>query len=119
MNYSQKAKRLTAFLEAAKLSQREVAKAVGVTGAQISNIVREERDISEVLALALEHKFNVSSEWLLLGKGTMFLESRSALSGLGVGGQKMIQIFGELKEPRREKLIDYGEDLLRAQRAEK
>lgn len=55
------------------ISQRELAKRVGVTSQLISMMETGRTQLSHLTAKAMEAEFGVSHEWLMNGEGEMFI----------------------------------------------
>lgn len=66
--------RTEAVIIAINLSKREIGRLVGVSGAFVSAICRGESQPSIKFIAGLREKFNVNLDWLLLARGSMFVE---------------------------------------------
>ncbi len=65
-------KRLRMFRKVLKLSQADVAKAIGMRQASYSNIeTGETKTISKSTIILLESKLNMNTSWLISGEGDM------------------------------------------------
>ncbi len=73
----ERSERLKLMLSALGLKKQEVAERIGIGKSQIYNLVSGDSNLSKPLALAMRAEFNVSSDWLLTGEGSMFVEDRS------------------------------------------
>jgi phage repressor protein C with HTH and peptisase S24 domain len=75
--------RVIRLIETLDISQNSFAKALGTSSSRISNITTgRNRPDAEILGKIAEVYRNVSTKWLLTGKGPMFLEeSRGNLKG--------------------------------------
>ena len=71
MNVNDLRDRLVEFRKAFNLTQRQLAKRVGVTSQLISMMETGKSQLSHLTAKAIEAEFGVSHEWLLTGEGTM------------------------------------------------
>lgn len=99
MTNSQRVKMLREYLA---ISQAEFAKKIGVTAGAISQIENGGGVSSELLSVVCD-KYNVNPQWLLSGKGEMFLE----------GGNYVEQkVLLNTKNQSFEKLKSDNEDLI-------
>lgn len=67
--------RLNEVKNALGLKQSEFGLKIGIAESNISQIINGKMDINAETIKALRDKLNVSSEWLLTGQGSMFLDS--------------------------------------------
>ncbi len=70
------AERLKKLLSELGVNQASFARALGISKGQITNILNGEREISNILALAITAVYTerpINSNWLLTGEGEMFL----------------------------------------------
>ena len=71
--------RLREVRKALGLNQAEFAARLGVTAAAISRIEVGERAFTNQMLITVCREYNVSEEWLRIGKGEMFIVTEDAL----------------------------------------
>ena len=70
--------RLQELRQAYSLSQRQLAKRLGVTSQLISMMETGKSQISHLTAKAIESEFGVNHEWLMTGQGEMMVKRPNA-----------------------------------------
>lgn len=72
-------KRLLELIDKLGMNQKSFADALGITGAAITEVVKgRTKGLSEQTLSAIALKFNVNLNWLLTGKGEMFLPGKES-----------------------------------------
>jgi len=69
------------------LSKKDFAIKLGITAQGYNNYYKGEREIPTDLSLKVNHLFNISLDWLLTGKGSMYLEEKKSNSNVDTGFQ--------------------------------
>lgn len=72
MNYN---KNLQKILLELKITQTDMSKILGISRQQFNNIINGRSSLTDKNILTLMNNFNVNSNYLLTGKGPMFLTS--------------------------------------------
>jgi len=85
-------KRLDKVRELEGFTKKKYASMLDITAQAYNNYYKGERDIPTELAIKVNHLFNISLDWLLTGKGDMYLNNSVSQS---VVGDNNIQIGGE------------------------
>lgn len=67
-----------------KMTQSEFGKELGRTKMAISYYEKGERSIDNSVLLLLQEKFNVNTDWLINGNGSMFLSDNEKKADSGV-----------------------------------
>ena len=67
-----------------KMTQSEFGKELGRTKMAISYYEKGERSIDNSIILLLKEKFNVNTDWLINGNGSMFLSDNEKKADSGV-----------------------------------
>ena len=67
-----------------KMTQSEFGKELGRTKMAISYYEKGERSIDNSIILLLQEKFNVNTDWLINGNGSMFLSDNEKKADSGV-----------------------------------
>ena len=70
--------RLQQVRQAYNISQRQLAKRIGVTSQLISMIETGKTQLSHLTAKAIESEFGVNHEWLMTGQGEMMAKKPNA-----------------------------------------
>ena len=81
MQIYQRFKELRKYL---KMTQEEFGKELGRTKMAISYYEKGERNIDNSIILLLQEKFNVNTDWLINGNGSMFLSDNEKKADSGV-----------------------------------
>ena len=66
--------RLQELRQAFGISQRQLAKRIGVTSQLVSMMETGKSQISHLTAKAIESEFGVNHEWLITGEGEMMIK---------------------------------------------
>jgi transcriptional regulator with XRE-family HTH domain len=85
------------ILKELSLTQTEFASMLGITQASVSRYLSG-REIDNVLALAIEHIFDVSSKWILNGHGEMFKSKSSQSSEVSPSEVQVLHLLRESPE---------------------
>ncbi|MBQ3367848.1 helix-turn-helix domain-containing protein [bacterium] len=102
--------RLKAIRKTLKLNQMNFAKLLGISQTFLSSIERGEKRFSALLFIPLK-KLNVSLDWLVDGKGSMFNsgdENKISVSNSEI--KTAIEILLELPEDRQKECINFIKD---------
>lgn len=75
-------KRLKYIREALKMRQLEFANAIGVRQSYYSEVETGKRKIGNKITEKLREKFSISSDWLYLGEGDMYITKKDSFSTL-------------------------------------
>ena len=96
------------------LTLEEFGKKLGVGKTAISKLEKNERNLTDQMALSICREFNVREEWLRDGTGDMFepaaLDELDALAkeyGLSEGEKILIEHYVKLDERSRRAVIDF------------
>lgn len=81
--------RLRSARKSLNLTQEELGKTIGLSRANITNLESGKVKFAKLHAIALERVHKISSDWLLTGKGSMFLPKPA---------ENLDEQFQELKE---------------------
>lgn len=87
----------------ANMSQDEFGKMIGISRSQISCYEKGLRDITERSLNDICREFNVNKEWLLTGKGEMYIVSEQ--------DEKLAEAFAEISLSENEKLKEIVQNL--------
>jgi len=77
------------------LNKKEFASKLGITAQGYNNYFKGEREIPTDLSIRINQLFNVSLDWLLTGKGEMYLGKEGNTISNGVVMGNNIQINGQ------------------------
>ena len=88
------AARLKAIRKELGLTQESFAESIGLKRDNITSLELRKVKITTLHALAIEHVHNVNKEWLLDGKGEVFLQ-KSNLTTTSQSGSKVIKVVTE------------------------
>lgn len=80
--------RAVRLAQSPKMSQDAFGARIGVTGAAVSRIESGDRNVTDQVITAIVREFNVSEEWLRMGKGEMFVEKTES--------EELAAFFGDL-----------------------
>lgn len=79
-------KRLKQIRETMKLSQKSFSQSLGVKQSYYSEVENEKRPVGRSIISSLIEKYNISSDWLLTGKGDIYINnSDNSVTGSGDG----------------------------------
>lgn len=76
-------KRLDEVRELVGLTKKKYASELGITAQAYNNYYKGDRDIPTELALRVNQLFNISLDWLLTGKGKMYIQDSTSLQVIG------------------------------------
>ena len=94
--------RLVKIIESEKLTARQFAAEIGVSAGTISNILGGRNNASlEIMTKILNRFRTISSDWLILGTGTMYRPN---------GGIVQTALFGDMRPIDTEQNADETED---------
>jgi transcriptional regulator with XRE-family HTH domain len=91
-------------------SQREFAKRIFISQTLLGDIELGNRNVNERTIQLITTEFRVNREWLLTGKGEMFVSPPPDLQL-----EKLLDIFNQLDQPLRDYLLDQSKGLLKIQ----
>ena len=91
-------------------SQREFAKRIFISQTLLGAIEVGNRNVNERTIQLITTEFKVNREWLLTGKGEMFVSPPPDLQL-----EKLLDIFNQLDQPLRDYLLDQSKSLLKIQ----
>ena len=96
------------------LSQDEFGRRLGVSNTAISKLEKNERNLTEQMALSICREFRVNYFWLTEGKGEMFTGTPQSVADeiaedykLDDIDKKIIEKYLELSEEQRQTIKDY------------
>lgn len=96
------------------LSQDEFGRRLGVSNTAISKLEKNERNLTEQMALSICREFRVNYFWLTEGKGDMFAGTPQSVVDeiaedykLDEIDKKIIEKYLELSEDQRQTIKDY------------
>ena len=102
--------RLKAIRKTLKLNQTNFAKLLGISQTHLSSVERGEKRFSALLFIPLK-KLNVSLDWLVDGKGSMFnVEDENKIPISNSEIKTAIEILLELPEDRQKECINFIKD---------
>ena len=106
--------RIKELRKSLNLTLEEFGKKLGVGKTAISKLEKNERNLTDQMALSICREFNVREEWLRDGTGDMFepaaLDELDALAkeyGLSEGEKILIEHYVKLDERSRRAVIDF------------
>lgn len=106
--------RLKYIRERLNKTQEEFGEPLGLKRLNITNLESGKVKISTLHALAIEHIYKVNKEWLLYGKGSVFIDDKKGLPSEASNLTKVIiqhqNIIKRFKDPKMAKEIN--EDLI-------
>ena len=76
-------KRLDKVRELEGFTKKKYASELGITAQAYNNYYKGERDIPTELSIKINQLFNVSLDWLLTGKGEMYLDKGTSNTVIG------------------------------------
>jgi transcriptional regulator with XRE-family HTH domain len=91
-------------------SQREFAKRIFISQTLLGAIEVGNRNVNERTIQLITTEFKVNREWLLTGKGEMFVSPPPDLQL-----EKLLDIFNQLDQRLRDYLLDQSKGLLKIQ----
>lgn len=86
-----------------KMTQSEFGKELGRTKMAISYYEKGERCIDNSIILLLKEKFNVNTDWLINGNGSMFIDNKT---------DEFSKIYNSLSDENKLKALEYIKTLL-------
>ena len=102
--------RIIKIRKALNVSQREFAKRIFISQTLLGAIELGKRNVNERTIQLITTEFKVNREWLLTGKGDMFVSPPPDLQL-----EKLLDIFNQLDKPLRDYLLDQSKGLLKIQ----
>jgi len=102
--------RVIKIRKAINASQREFAKRIFISQTLLGAIELGKRNVNERTIQLIVTEFKVNREWLLTGKGDMFVSPPPDLQL-----EKLLDIFKQLDQPLRDYLLDQSKGLLKIQ----
>jgi len=102
--------RIKKVRSALNASQREFAKRIFISQTLLGDIELGKRNVNERTIQLIATEFKVNREWLLTGKGEMFVSPPPDLQL-----EKLLDIFNQLDQPLRDYLLDQSKGLLKIQ----
>ena len=102
--------RIIKIRKAINASQREFAKRIFISQTLLGAIELGNRNVNERTIQLITTEFKVNREWLLTGKGEMFVSPPPDLQL-----EKLLDIFKQLDQPLRDYLLDQSKGLLKIQ----
>lgn len=93
---------------ALKKTQRAMAKALGYSGPYYSKLEKPDTYVGENVVLAMCSIFDVSYDYLVYGKGPMFVRHSAQ-------EKKMLQLFNGLSEPFQDLLLSFVEAMSKSE----
>ena len=106
-----KGERVKEIRKALGLTLEKFGKKLGVGKTAISKIEKNERSLTEQMALAICREYNVNYDYLIYGEGEMFndipqtaLDELCAQYGLNKVDKALIKMYAEMPEETREYL---------------
>lgn len=100
MSICQRFKQLRKYL---KMTQSEFGKELGRTKRSIIFYEKGERSIDNSIILLLQEKFNVNTDWLINGNGSMFIDNKT---------DEFSKIYNSLSDENKLKALEYIKTLL-------
>lgn len=105
------AKRFRELMDSLQINAKTLAKELGVSEATLSRIRKGTNGIKESMLIHLAENYNVSLDWLLMGRGTMLIGGEISENSSGDGGTlqskiKELETKVEMLESFNQKLID-------------
>jgi len=92
------------------VSQRDFAKRVFISQSLLGDIELGKRNINDRTIQLITTEFNINKDWLLTGKGQMFIAEPPDLQY-----EKLLSIFNQLDKPLRDYLLEQSKGLLKIQ----
>ncbi|MEI6707890.1 MAG: helix-turn-helix transcriptional regulator [Methylococcales bacterium] len=99
--------RVSLFRKDKKLSQQELADAIGVSRGYIGDIERNRSEPSSNFLTLLASKLNVSVDWLLTGEGEMY-RLQTGLNDLHA--TKIVQMYDALNDVQQREILSALEE---------
>ncbi len=99
--------RVSLFRKDKKLSQQELADAIGVSRGYIGDIERNRSEPSSNFLTLLASKLNVSVDWLLTGEGEMY-RLQTGLNDLHA--TKIVQMYEALNDVQQREILSALEE---------
>ncbi|MCL2154065.1 MAG: transcriptional repressor LexA [Leptospirales bacterium] len=105
-----KNERLHIILKTLNLTQIDFAESIGTTQPTLSRQLKDIHKIDKQVALAIQAVHNISAEWILTGKGEMFLPtSPQYQKQAAVPNSRRDRIIAELSQAEQTEINDYIE----------
>ena len=97
-----------------KISLRDFSRRVFISKSLLNNIELGNRNINERTIQLISTEFNVNKDWLLTGKGEMFMAPPP-----NIQREKLIEIFDQLDQSLRDCLLEQAKALLKIRKDKK
>jgi len=106
--------RIKKIRSALKASQRDFAQRIFISPALLLAIEKGRRTVNQRTIQLITSQLNVNKDWLLTGKGAMFVTPPPDLQF-----DKLLEVFNQLDKPLRDYLLDQSKGLLKIQQEKK
>jgi transcriptional regulator with XRE-family HTH domain len=106
--------RIKEIRQALKINQRDFAKGIYISQSLYAAIEVGGRKVNNRHIALIVNKYKANKEWILTGKGPMFLESLP-----DVKLELLTEIFNELNQPFQDYLLLQANELLKIQKNDK
>lgn len=99
--------RIIKILEVKKLTQKEFAELTGINAATLTSIKQNKYDPSAQTIIKICEIFNINANWLLTGKGEMFITHDDNKEISLKAGLEILQELTSLSEGDLSDILDY------------
>ena len=100
--------RLREIREKLGLTQTQLGERIGLKWSQIKDMEIGVVNVRPIIAKILYHEFSVNPDWLLHGKGEMFIDKSK--ERLDIISEKVILILKDMDEDKRRDVLKYAEE---------
>jgi transcriptional regulator with XRE-family HTH domain len=90
------------------LSIKEFSRQIYVSGSLYGSIEHGDRELSDRICQLIVSKFNVSKEYILTGKGSMFIADAPPDARLN----RILEIYNEVGDPLKEMILQMSRVIL-------
>jgi len=97
-----------------KISLRDFSRRIFISKSLLNNIELGNRNINDRTIQLISTEFNVNKDWLLTGKGEMFMAPPP-----NIQREKLIEIFDQLDQSLRDCLLEQAKALLKIRKDKK
>lgn len=104
------AERLKRLINYLGISNNKFGKLIGLTGSQISKIIKEKTPLSTIHAYAIAYRTGADVNWLLHGKAKYYITPHKH--------QKIIYLLSNLNDLNKQTLIKFAQFLMEQQKKE-
>jgi transcriptional regulator with XRE-family HTH domain len=108
-------KRLKILIEALKMKGGDFAKKAEISQSLVSNIIAGKNGPSRATVNLICRTYSVNQEWLLTGKGEMFIPPDGRLEKLSPDERELIGIYDKLVPETQKEVRDYANEKLELQ----